>query len=48
MKVSTCFRTIVGANHYARIQGFISTMRKQNMNPFQNLKLVFQNQFQWA
>lgn len=48
MKVSTCFRTIVGANHYARIQGFISTMRKQNMNPFQNLKLVFQNQFQWT
>lgn len=46
-KVSTCFRTKAGANHYARIQGFISTIRKQNQNPFLNLKLVFENQFQW-
>lgn len=35
-KVSACFRTVAGANHYARIQGFISTIRKQNQNPFQN------------
>jgi transposase len=48
IKVSTCFRTVVGAKHYARIQGFISTIRKQQMNPFQNLKLVFDNQFQWT
>ncbi len=47
-KVSACFRTVAGANHYARIQGFISTIRKQNQNPFQNLKSVFEKQFQWA
>jgi transposase len=46
-KVSACFRTVAGANHYARIQSFISTIRKQNLNPFQNLKLAFEKQFQW-
>ncbi|MFZ1497853.1 MAG: IS66 family transposase [Saprospiraceae bacterium] len=46
-KVSACFRTIAGANHYARIQGFISTVRKQGLNPFQQLQSVFQNQFSW-
>jgi transposase len=46
-KVSACFRTITGANHYARIQGFISTVRKQGLNPFQQLQSVFQNQFSW-
>jgi transposase len=35
-KVSACFRTIAGANHYARIQGFVSTVRKQGLNPFYN------------
>jgi transposase len=47
MKIATCFRTIVGANHYARIQGFISTIRKQNRNPFQELINIFQNKFNW-
>ena len=46
-KVSACFRTIAGANHYARIQGFISTIRKQGLNPFLQLQDVFQNQFMW-
>ena len=46
-KVSACFRTIDGANHYARIQGFISTVRKQGLNPFLQLQSVFQNQFAW-
>jgi transposase len=46
-KVSACFRTIDGANHYARIQGFISTVRKQGLNPFLLLQSVFQNQFAW-
>jgi transposase len=46
-KVSACFRTIAGANHYARIQGFISTIRKQGLNPFQQLQSVFLNQFAW-
>jgi transposase len=47
MKVAACFRTMVGANHYARIQGFISTVRKQGLNPFLQLQSVFQNQFAW-
>ncbi len=46
-KVSACFRAISGAEHYARIQGFISTMRKNGLNPFEQLKFAFQNQFQW-
>ena len=46
-KVSACFRTIAGANHYARIQGFISTVRKQGLNPFEQLQYVFQSQFTW-
>ena len=46
-KVSACFRTEDGANHYARIQGFISTIRKQGLNPFQKLQMVFQNKFVW-
>jgi transposase len=39
-KVAGCFRTIEGANRYARIQGFISTCRKQNFNVFKELRAV--------
>ena len=39
-KVAGCFRTIDGAAQYARIQGFISTCRKQNFNAFNELKQV--------
>ena len=46
-KVSACFRTTAGADQYARIQGFISTLRKQGLNPFNKLRQVFQNQFEW-
>lgn len=46
-KVSACFRTEDGANHYARIQGFISTIRKHGLNPFQQLQCAFQNNFDW-
>jgi transposase len=48
IKVAACFRTIMGANHYARIQGFVSTIRKHGLNPFQQLQAVFQNQFVWG
>jgi transposase len=48
IKVSACFRTITGANHYARIQSFVSTVRKHGLNPFQQLQSVFQNQFAWS
>lgn len=36
-KVSGCFRTATGAKGYARIQGFVSTARKQNRNVFLEL-----------
>jgi transposase len=32
LKVSNCFRSDEGAKHYARIQGFISTAKKQGKN----------------
>jgi len=41
LKVSGCFRTLVGAEHYARIAGFISTSRKNNHNVFQELCNIF-------
>lgn len=36
-KVATNFQTFKGAQHYARIQSFTSTLRKHSMNVFQNL-----------
>ena len=35
-KVATNFQTFKGAQHYARIQSFSSTLRKHSMNVFQN------------
>ena len=40
MKVSGCFRTQYGAEIYARIQSFISTVRKIQFNPFNELYTV--------
>jgi transposase len=40
MKVSGCFRTTEGANIYARVQGFVSTVRKLHFNPFNELHTV--------
>ena len=40
-KISNSFRKQAGAEDYARIQGFISTLRKQEMNVFQALVNVF-------
>jgi transposase len=40
MKVSGCFRTIEGANIYARVQGFVSSVRKLQFNPFNELYTV--------
>ena len=37
-KVAGCFRTIEGAETYARIQGFISTCRKHQLNVFNELR----------
>lgn len=48
IKVSACFRTSTGANHYARIQSFVSTVRKHGLNPLQQLQAIFLNQFEWG
>lgn len=40
-KVATNFQTFKGAQHYARIQSFTSTLRKHSMNVFQNLIIAF-------
>lgn len=39
-KISGCFRTIENARTYARIRSFISTLKKQGRNIFQNLSFV--------
>lgn len=41
-KISNCFRTLSGAEIYARIEGFISTARKQNQNVFSELCATFE------
>jgi len=41
-KVSNCFRTLQGADIYARVQGFISTARKNNRNVFLELSHTFE------
>ena len=40
-KVSGCFRTVNGAEQYARIAGYISTVRKHQLNIFKELCNVF-------
>jgi transposase len=40
-KVATNFQTFKGAQQYARIQSFTSTLRKHSMNVFQNLINAF-------
>lgn len=41
-KISNCFRTTNGADIYARIEGFLSTVRKQNRNVFPELCDTFE------
>jgi transposase len=48
-KVATSFRTLKGAQVYARIAAAISTFRKQQMNPFDQLRFLFEGkQVVWA
>ena len=47
-KVSGGFRSEAGAEQYARIGGFIATLRKQNYNVVEQLANVLQGRFQWA
>ncbi|MFZ2286173.1 MAG: transposase, partial [Bacteroidales bacterium] len=41
-KISNCFRTFKGAEIYARIEGFISTARKNNRSVFSELCATFE------
>jgi len=41
-KISNCFRTFAGAEIYARIEGFVSTSRKNNRNVFSELYTTFE------
>jgi transposase len=47
-RVSGCFRTESGAAVYARISGFVSTMRKNGRNVVDELASVLSGSFQWA
>ena len=47
-KVSGGFRPEAGAATYARISGFVATMRKQQCNVVEQLANVLQGRFQWA
>lgn len=47
-RVSGCFRSESGAGVYARISGFVSTMRKQGRNVVDELASVLGGSFQWA
>lgn len=42
LKVSGCFRTPLGAQMFCRIRGYLSTIRKQNLNILHYIKKVFQ------
>ena len=43
-KISNSFRSQAGASNYARIQGFVSTVKKQEMNILAEIVNVFDNQ----
>jgi transposase len=47
-RVSGCFRTASGGRIYARLSGFISTMRKQGRNVVDELASVLSGSFQWT
>ena len=42
LKISNCFRTITGADIYARVEGFLSTARKHNKNVYSELLATFE------
>jgi len=44
LKVAGCFRALHGAQAYARIHSFISTVRKHQANPFNELVRIFQGE----
>jgi transposase len=42
-KISGCFRSVVGAEAFCNIKSFISSLRKQKLNVFNNLVACFTN-----
>ena len=42
-KISGCFRSLTGAEHFCRIRGYISTARKQQRNIFEVLRDAFES-----
>lgn len=42
-KISGCFRSEYGANIFCRIRGYISTIKKQNLNVLQSIYDIFSN-----
>ncbi len=44
MKISGCFRTVIGAEDFARIRSYISTMRKNGYKVFNGIKLAILGQ----
>jgi transposase len=42
LKIAGCFRSLDGAQAYARVHSFLSTVRKHQLNPFNELVRVFQ------
>ena len=47
-RVSGCFGSESGAGVYARISGFVSTMRENGWNVVDELASVLSGSFQWA
>lgn len=45
LKVSGCFRSILGAHWYARIMSFISTLRKNNQDVYSSLCQLFSRSY---
>ena len=41
-KVSGCFRSAAGAHAFATLRSYLSTLRKQSIDPFQALVMTFQ------
>ncbi len=41
LKISGCFRSLNGAQYFARIRSYIGTARKQNVNAFEAIRSLF-------
>jgi len=42
LKISGCFRTVQGAEHFARIRSYLSTVRKQGRNVLDSITSAIQ------